>query len=156
MGTQRKTTIKKALGPEVSGEKLTPLFFFERCLLIDPPALAIIRDGGKEGGMSLEKFIEDQISKAMARGEFDNLPGKGKPLDLDWYFSVPEDLRLGYSVLKNNRVIPQEAELLKEVEELKRQLDLCEGEEDRRRIKKTINEKIMSFQMLIERQRLRK
>jgi hypothetical protein len=106
--------------------------------------------------MSIEKFIEDQIGKAMARGEFDNLAGKGKPLDLDWYFSVPEDLRLGYSVLKNNRVIPQEAELLKEVEELRRQLDLCESDEERRRIKKTISEKIMSFQMLIERQRQRK
>ena len=106
--------------------------------------------------MSLEKFIEDQIGKAMARGEFDNLPGKGKPLDLDWYFSVTEDLRLGYSVLKNNRVIPQEAQLLKEVEDLKRQLDLCEGDEERRRIRKTINDKIMSFQMLIERQRHRK
>jgi hypothetical protein len=124
--------------------------------LIAPPALGILPGGGKEGAMSLEKFIEDQIGKAMARGEFDNLPGKGKPLDLDWYFSVPEDLRLGYSVLKNNSVIPQEAQLLKEVEDLKRQLDLCEGDEERRRIRKTINEKIMSFQMLIERQRHRK
>jgi hypothetical protein len=58
--------------------------------------------------------------------------------------------------LKNNSVIPQEAQLLKEVEDLKRQLDLCEGDEERRRIRKTINEKIMSFQMLIERQRHRK
>ena len=103
--------------------------------------------------MSLEKFIEDQISKAIARGEFDNLPGKGKPLDLDWYFSMPEDLRMGYSILRNNRVLPQEAQILKEIEELKRQLDSCKDEESSRRLRRAISEKEMGFQILMERQK---
>ena len=29
-----------------------------------------------------EKWIDQQIREAQERGEFDNLPGKGKPLDL--------------------------------------------------------------------------
>lgn len=106
--------------------------------------------------MSLEKFIEDQIGKAIARGEFDNLPGKGRPLDLDWYFSMPEDVRLGYSVLKNNRVLPYEAQLLKEVDELRRQCDMSADEESRREIEKTINEKMMAFRILMERQQRKK
>jgi hypothetical protein len=35
--------------------------------------------------------------EAIATGEFHNLPGKGKPLDLGAYFATPEDLRMGYS-----------------------------------------------------------
>ena len=56
--------------------------------------------------MSIEKFIEDQISKAMAEGEFDNLPGKGQPIDLNAYFQTPESLRLCYSMLKNGDFAP--------------------------------------------------
>lgn len=100
--------------------------------------------------MSLEKFIEDKISKAMADGEFDNLSGAGKPLDLAWYFSLPEDLRLAFSVLKNAQCLPEEAVLLKEIDELKRQLDTAD-EEGKRRIRREINDKRMKFDMLVER-----
>jgi len=57
--------------------------------------------------------------EAIARGEFDNLPGKGKPLDLDGYFATPEHLRMGYSMLKSADIIPEEMELLREIEGLK-------------------------------------
>ena len=103
--------------------------------------------------MSLEKFIEDQISKAIAEGEFDNLPGKGKPLDLDWYFQTPEDLRLGYSILRSNDLLPQEAGTLKEIDELKRRLKDCSDEGERKKIVKAINEKTMSFRMQAERRK---
>jgi hypothetical protein len=32
--------------------------------------------------MSFQKNVDEKIKEAIARGEFDNLPGKGKPLDL--------------------------------------------------------------------------
>ena len=44
--------------------------------------------------MSIESAIEQKIREAIARGEFDNLSGSGKPLDLDAYFNTPEDLRM--------------------------------------------------------------
>ena len=34
----------------------------------------------KPPGMSFETWVESQISRSMARGEFENLPGAGKPL----------------------------------------------------------------------------
>ncbi|WP_219470513.1 J-domain-containing protein [Nonomuraea rhizosphaerae] len=38
----------------------------------------------KPGGMSFESWIDRQIREATERGEFDNLPGTGKPIpDLD-------------------------------------------------------------------------
>src|SRR5262249_45376804 len=56
------------------------------------------------------RIAEEKILEAQRAGAFDDLPGKGQPLhleDLNW---VPEDLRLGYMVLKNAHVLPPEAE----------------------------------------------
>lgn len=100
--------------------------------------------------MSIEKFIEDQISKAMADGEFDNLPGKGRPLDLNAYFQTPESLRLCYSILKNGNFAPPEVELLKEIESLKKQLESTTDEAQRKQLAKTITDKTLTFKMLVE------
>ena len=78
---------------------------------------------------------DEKIQKAIARGEFDHLPGKGKPLDLDACFATPEHLRMGYSILKSADIIPDELELLKQIEDLKKSLNSCTG-----RIEKRIDE----------------
>ena len=100
--------------------------------------------------MSIEKFIEEQISKAMAEGKFDNLPGAGRPLDLNAYFQTPEHLRLCYSILKNGNFTPPEVELLKEIESLKQQLESTNDEEQRQQLNKTISDKTLTFKMLVE------
>jgi hypothetical protein len=51
--------------------------------------------------MNFDKFVESIIQEAMARGEFENLPGKGKPLDLTEYFNAPEGVRVAQAMLKN-------------------------------------------------------
>ncbi len=56
--------------------------------------------------MSLDKVLEEQIQRAMSEGKFDNLRGAGKPLNLDEYFATPEDIRVGYTLLKNNDFVP--------------------------------------------------
>lgn len=53
-------------------------------------------------------IAEQRILEAMERGEFDNLPGKGKPLDLEDDANVPEDLRMAYKLLKNAGYAPEE------------------------------------------------
>ena len=45
--------------------------------------------------------IDDQIRKAMEEGQFDNLPGKGKPLHLDENVHEDPGWRMAYHVLKN-------------------------------------------------------
>ena len=103
--------------------------------------------------MSLESVIEEQIRKAMAEGEFDDLPGKGKPLDLKGYFETPESLRMCYSILKNANIVPEEVELLKEIEALKARLDSTPGETERASINRTIAEKTLLFNTLMEARR---
>ncbi len=94
--------------------------------------------------MDFEKIAEEKIREAMARGEFDNLAGSGKPLQgLDSYFATPEGVRLGYSILKGAGFVPEEMALLKEIEKLRDQIADCTDPEK----KITINAEIAKLQL---------
>jgi Domain of unknown function (DUF1992) len=103
--------------------------------------------------MLFHRNADDKIKEAIAKGEFDNLPGKGKPLDLDAYFATPEDLRMGYSILKSADTVPEEIELLKQIEGLKKSLDSCTKQIEKGAIEKQLSEKITNFNMRMERYR---
>src|SRR5215471_12864399 len=68
--------------------------------------------------MPFGRLAERRIREAIAQGEFEHLPGSGKPLNLEEYFSTPEDLRVAFSILKNANCAPAEVELLKEISRL--------------------------------------
>ena len=72
--------------------------------------------------MSWERIAENRIREAMQEGEFDNLPGAGKPIDLDGYFTLPEHLRVAFSILKSANCVPAEVELLNEIAALEQRL----------------------------------
>jgi hypothetical protein len=101
--------------------------------------------------VSIEKFVEDQIKKAMAEGEFDNLSGKGQPIDLDAYFQTPEHLRICYSILKNSQFIPEEVQMLKDIEALREELAACPDEAQKEQLAKTLRDKVLSFNLVMER-----
>ena len=63
---------------------------------------------------ALERVAEKRINEAIQRGEFDNLPGSGEPLNLEDDRQIPDDLRLAYKVLRNADCLPPELELKKE------------------------------------------
>lgn len=100
--------------------------------------------------MSFDRAIEEIIQAAMARGEFDNLQGQGQPLDHGDYFSMPEEDRLAYTVLKNAGFVPPEVELLKEIDALRGRLAGVESEVERRYLVKEIDEKTLAFNLLQE------
>ncbi len=64
------------------------------------------------------QLVENRITEAIARGEFDNLPGAGKPLDLDDDLLVPEEERIAFRILKNAGCVPPEVERFAEAERL--------------------------------------
>jgi hypothetical protein len=68
----------------------------------------------------LEFLAEQKILEAVSRGELDELPGAGRPLDLDDDSLVPEDLRLAYRILKNAGFVPPEVEAINEIAALER------------------------------------
>ncbi len=52
-------------------------------------------------------LVERRIQEAMAAGAFENLPGKGKPLNLSLNPYVDPSLELAYGLLKNNGYAPE-------------------------------------------------
>jgi len=103
----------------------------------------------------IEKIAEARIRDAMARGDFDNLAGRGKPLRLEDLSKVPEDLRAGYILLKNAGVLPEEMQLRKEMVTLEALVDACADPEERTRLRTDLNWKMIRFQVLMERRRPR-
>ncbi|WP_226659797.1 DnaJ family domain-containing protein [Guptibacillus hwajinpoensis] len=88
---------------------------------------------------------EDKIKTALKNGDFDNLPGKGKPQKLEDLSMIPEDLRIAYKVMKNSGYLPEEAELKSEIQSLEELLTFCEDETDRKRLKKRLSEKQIRY-----------
>ena len=68
----------------------------------------------------LDFLAEQRIAEAVSRGDFDDLPGAGRPLELDDDALIPEDLRLAYRILKNAGFVPPEVETLNEIAQLER------------------------------------
>jgi len=103
--------------------------------------------------MSFEESVEALIKEAQARGEFDNLPGKGKPLDLTEYFNTPEDVRVAQAMLKNAGMVPLEIELLQEMATLKELLESVSAEAEKDKPRKILKEKQLQFNLLLERRK---
>jgi hypothetical protein len=103
--------------------------------------------------MAFDRIVEAIIRDAMERGEFDNLPGKGKPIDLTEYFETPEEVRLANSILKSAGMTPREVDLLKEIAELKQVLAAVWDEKKKQEIASQIQQKQMEFSLMLERQK---
>ncbi len=82
----------------------------------------------------LDQIAESRIQEAIERGELRNLPGEGKPLQLDDDSAIPEELRAAYRILKNAGFLPPELQLRKEVRQAEQLLQqLPESERSRAR-----------------------
>ncbi|WP_018173925.1 MULTISPECIES: DUF1992 domain-containing protein [unclassified Thioalkalivibrio] len=58
-----------------------------------------------------ETQVEAKLAEAARRGEFDDLPGVGRPLELDDDRDVPQELRLAFRVMKNAGYVPEAVRL---------------------------------------------
>jgi Domain of unknown function (DUF1992) len=67
---------------------------------------------------SPDALVEERIQEALRRGDFDNLPGAGRPLALDDDALVPLEVRLAYRILKNAGFVPPEVLERREIAEL--------------------------------------
>ncbi|RMF68055.1 MAG: DUF1992 domain-containing protein [Calditrichaeota bacterium] len=100
-----------------------------------------------------EKIAEEKIREAIQNGELDDLPGKGRPLDLDDYFRVPAHLRVAYHLLKNAGVLPQEVQLMREIAALKEEHRRTRDERKAARLADEISIKSTELQIMLERYR---
>ena len=61
------------------------------------------------------KIAERKIQEGIEEGKFDNLPGMGKPLELDEVGSLPLNVRMANKVLKNAGVLPEWVQVQHEI-----------------------------------------
>jgi hypothetical protein len=72
---------------------------------------------------SFEDLVEERIRKAKEKGAFENLEGKGKPLDLSENPFEPPEMAMAYRMLKNAGFAPYWAELGKDIDAAKEVLE---------------------------------
>lgn len=85
-----------------------------------------------------DSLAEEYIGAAIRRGDFDRLPGTGKPLSLDDDSAVPEALRVAYRILKNAGCLPPEQEMRKQIRQVESLLDHVETDIGEQRIRRRL------------------
>ncbi|WP_240371934.1 DnaJ family domain-containing protein [Anoxybacteroides rupiense] len=98
----------------------------------------------------ISKIAEERIREALKNGEFDHLPGLGKPLELEDLSHIPEDLRIGYLLLKNAGYVSEEVELKKDVMTIEDLLRRCDDETEKEKLRKKLNEKLLRWNSLMK------
>ena len=96
---------------------------------------------------AFNKIAEKKIQEAIREGQFDDLPGKGEPLQIEDDRHIPVDIRLAHKILKNADCLPPELELRKEIFTVE---ELLAGEKDTKekyRQMKRLNFLVMKLNM---------
>ena len=94
------------------------------------------------------KLAENRIKEAIEAGEFDNLRGKGQPLDLNDDSHIPPELRMAYKILKNADCLPPELTLRQEVVNLQDLVAAMPDEAEKLKQMRRLNFLIMKLDMM--------
>ncbi len=101
------------------------------------------------------RLVEDHIGRHLAEsektGELHAAPSFGKPLDYgDGYFETPEDLRMGFKLLKDGGYVPPQVELMQEIEALRRSLEAAPNAADAPANQKRLSDMRQKLAMQLE------
>ncbi len=94
---------------------------------------------------AFNKIAEKKIQEAMDQGQFDDLPGRGQPLQLENDSHLPMDIRMAHKILKNAGCLPQELELRKEISTIEELLEWQKDEHAKYKQMKRLNYLIMKL-----------
>jgi len=97
---------------------------------------------------AFQKIVEKRIKDAQERGDFEDLPGHGEPINIEDDSHIPEEMRLTYKILKNADCLPPELQLRKEIRQMEDLLEGIPDEKEKYRQIKKINYKIMQLNMM--------
>ncbi len=100
-----------------------------------------------------ELIAETEILAALTRGEENSASlreRKGKPIDLDAYFATPPDVRMAFSMLKGVELVPEELELLKEINRLEERVASAADQSERAMLRLKISELYAVYDMRMQ------
>jgi hypothetical protein len=92
---------------------------------------------------------EERIKKAYKDGEFENLAGFGKPLQLEDLSGIPEELRMAYKIMKNAGYTEEESHLRQEMMTIDDLIKKCDDSEEKENLQSKLNEKLLRFNRLM-------
>jgi DnaJ homolog subfamily C member 28 len=85
-----------------------------------------------ESEQDFQDLVGRRIEEAMRNGAFENLRGKGKPLNLQRNPFVPEEMEMAYSIMAQNNISPEwigdRAEILRRINAFRERLRALVGE----------------------------
>jgi hypothetical protein len=99
-----------------------------------------------------DRLADRRIREAMTEGKFDRLPKRGV-IDLEEYFKLPAELRMAYSILKSAGCVPEEVELLRDVDRLRTELAAAADEASRSVIRRALADAHLKLDLVLERTR---
>ena len=94
------------------------------------------------------KLADNRIREAIEAGDFDDLQGKGQPLNLEDDSHIPPELRMAYKILKNADCLPPELELRKEIVTLQELVASMEDEAEKLLQMRRLNFLMMKMGMM--------
>ncbi|WP_066393570.1 DnaJ family domain-containing protein [Neobacillus mesonae] len=100
-----------------------------------------------------QMISEDRIKKAYEDGEFENLPGYGKPIKLEDLSHIPEELRMAYKLLKNSGYSEEESSIRQEMMTIEDLIKKCDDSTEWAGLQKKLNEKLLRFNQLMSKRR---
>ena len=100
--------------------------------------------------MVFDRLADRRIREAMSEGKFDHLPRRGA-IDLEEYFKLPAELRMAYSILKSAGCVPEEVELLRDVDRLRTQLAAATDDGRRAALSRELADARLKLDLALER-----
>ncbi|KPB06138.1 DnaJ family domain-containing protein [Bacillus sp. CHD6a] len=102
--------------------------------------------------MDFFRLTDEKIKKAYEDGEFENLPGYGKRLELEDLSNVPPEMRMAYKMMKNAGMM-EEQQVRTEIEYLEDLIEGAHNEADEARLHQRLTEKQLRLQQLIQKKK---
>jgi len=99
-------------------------------------------------------IAEERIRQAIKDGDFDKLPGEGKPLNLEDLSHIPEELRQAYRILKNANMITDEQELKRDMATIEELISICTDANEEQRLTEMLTEKRLRFEQLVDKKKM--
>ncbi|MED1202263.1 DUF1992 domain-containing protein [Heyndrickxia acidicola] len=104
--------------------------------------------------MDFFRLSEERIKQAQENGEFDNLPGLGKPLPKDDLAGIPEELRMAYRLMRNAGYSPEEANLKQELMTIEDLIKHTKDETEKEGLKNQLTQKLLNYNQMLSKKRI--
>ena len=98
---------------------------------------------------------EQRIKKAYEDGDFKELSGFGKPMNLDDDLGVPQELKMAHRILKNAGFSPEEMNVKKEMMQIEDLIRVCEDDLEKEELRRSLNEKMVRYNSMLSKKRIK-